>query len=240
MIDLIINILRCLVYFASDIIYNVFYRARAIGRENIPKKGGVLIASNHVSAMEVVMIPYMAMSRFSSRRFWYPAKEELFRFKPAAWVLWLLRVFPVRRGGFDYAAMKKIAELASKEVVIIFPEGTRSKDGLLHKGRGAVGKIIYDSKTTVIPTAVFNTRYCMPAGARFPNLFLPLRVVFGKPLDLTRYFDMPFDRNIARAIVKEVMDAIAKIQKEYAHLDNPPKRFLKENVDDPAAPHSGS
>lgn len=240
MIDLALNIFRCLVAFSVDIVFRVFYRSKAIGRENIPKSGGVLIASNHVAAMETQMLPYMTVDRFSARRYWFPGKAELFKFPPAAWLFTLLRVIPVKRGGYDHAVMKRITELAAKDVVVLYPEGTRSKDGLLQKGRAAVGKIIYESKTTVVPTAVFNTRYCMTPGSWFPNLFLPLRVVYGKPLDLQRYFDKPYDKKVAKEIVAEVMRAIAAIQKEYAYLDKPPKGFLKEKTDEQSGIDSGS
>ncbi|MFQ5432554.1 MAG: lysophospholipid acyltransferase family protein [Nitrospinota bacterium] len=240
MIDLALNVLRCLAAFAGDIFFNVIYRAKAIGRENIPKSGGVLIASNHVAAMETQMVPYLTVDRFSSRRYWFPGKAELFKFPPAAWLFKSLRVIPVRRGGFDHAVMKRIAELANNDVVIIYPEGTRSKDGRLHEGRAAVGKIIYDSRTTVVPVAVFNTRYCMTPGAWFPNLFLPLWAVYGKPLDLRKYFDRPYDKKLAKEIVAEVMAAIANLQKEYAYLDKPPKGFLKHKTDDQSGTDSGS
>ena len=240
MIDFAANVFRCLVAFAEDIFFRGFYRTKAIGWENIPKSGGVLIASNHVSAMETQMLPYITVDRFSSRRYWFPGKAELFKFAPAAWLFTLLRVIPVRRGGFDHAVMKKITGLAAKDVVVLYPEGTRSKDGRLREGRAAVGKIIYDSKTTVVPTAVFNTRYCMNPGSRLPNLFLPLRVVYGKPLDLQRYFDKPYDKKLAKEIVAEVMRAIAQIQKEYAHLDMPPKGFLKAKTEEQSGIDSGS
>ncbi|GMT41988.1 MAG: 1-acyl-sn-glycerol-3-phosphate acyltransferase [bacterium] len=226
--DFLQNVFRFLLCFPADVLYRVFYRSRCIGFENIPKSGGVIIASNHVSNMETILIPYMCIERFSSRRFWSPGKVELFRFAPLRRLLFMCRSFPIKRKR-DYAAMNKISKLASSDVVMLFPEGTRSKDGRLQKGRPGVGKIIYDSKAAVIPTAVFNTQYCMPAHAWSPNILLPLAVVFGKPLDLRRCFGMPAGREAYEAIVNELMNAIADIQKEYAHLDSPPKRLLKGN-----------
>lgn len=228
MVDFLLNLWRLLLFIPADTLYKIFYRARRIGYENIPKSGGVLIASNHVSNMETVLIPYMSIDRFSMRRFWHPGKEELFRFAPIKAFLWSCRAFPVKRGKHDYSAMKKIARLAENDMVMLFPEGTRSRNGKLGQGKPGVGKIIHDSKTTVIPTAVFNTQYCMPRNARSPNLFLPLTVVFGKPLNLQRYFDMPSGRETSKAIVDEVMRAIANLQKEYAYLNAPPANLLKK------------
>ena len=208
--------------FGSDLFWHTLYRPRAIGLENIPKTGGVLVASNHVSNFEPMFIGYWTInsfSRFSSRKIWSPGKEELFKFPPLRWILRSWRAFPVRRNQRDFKTMSFISELAKKDVVMIYPEGTRSKDGKLQPGKPAVGKIIYDSRTTVVPTAVFNMQYCMPRGAKFPRFFLPLAVVFGKPLDLSKYYGLPDCRENSQAIIDEVMGAIAAIQKEYAHLD---------------------
>lgn len=229
MIEYLINIWRFFSWFIGDILFTLFYPSKAIGLENIPKSGGALIASNHVSGMETVFIPYITQNRLSTRQLWSPAKEELFRFPPLSFLLKSFRSFPVKRHTSDLSFIDRITALASKHMVMIYPEGTRSKDGKLGKGRAAVGKIIYDSRTTVIPTAVFNTRYFMPKGAWSPTLFLPIRIVFGKPLDMSRFFGMPPEKETYRKIVEELMNAIATLQKEHADLDMPPKRFLESS-----------
>jgi 1-acyl-sn-glycerol-3-phosphate acyltransferase len=129
--------------------------------------------------------------------------------------------------------MDRITELAKKHIVIIYPEGTRSTDGKLGKGKSAVGKIMLESGATVIPAAIFNTQYCLPKGEWKPRFFLPLAVVFGKPVDLAKYINLPPDKETAKEVVNEVMRSIAALQMEYSKLDvssgtpPQPERFKK-------------
>lgn len=232
MIDFLLNSWRFFSWFVGDFIFYVLYQSKTIGLENIPKSEGALIAPNHASGIETVFLPYIILNRFSSRQLWCPAKEELFSFAPLGWLLRSFRSFPVKRMSRDLSSIDTISDLAREHLVLIFPEGTRSKDGKLGKGRSAVGKIIYDSKTTVVPAAVFNTRYFMSKNAWSPNLFLPLTVVFGKPLDMTRFLKMPPEKQTYKKIVEELMNAIASIQKEYAYLDKPPAGLIESSVTD--------
>lgn len=220
--DFLLNVWRCVAVFASDVFWHLLYRPRGIGRENIPASGGVIICPNHLSNMDPMFVGYHILQgdgRFSSRKIWSPTKEELFNHLPLRLALRSLRAFPVRRKQRDIRAMNHTIDLARNDVVIVYPEGTRSKDGALQPGKAGVGKIIRDSGATVIPAAVFNTHYCLPKGARFPRFFLPLAVVFGKPVDISKYLAMPDCKETSQAIVDEVMKAIAALQKEYAHLD---------------------
>lgn len=220
--DRLLNVWRGLCMYGADFYWKVIYRASAIGVENVPKEGGVLICANHISNSEPMLIPYFvidAFGRFSARRFWSPAKEELFHFGPLSWLIKSWRSFPVKRTGRDLAAMSRIASLASTDVVMLYPEGTRSKNGVLGLGKPAIGKIIYDSRTAVVPAAVFNTRYCLPQGSVLPRLRLPLYVVYGKPLDLSRFYAMPPGREASTLIVEEVMAAIRRLLEEHQQLD---------------------
>ncbi len=220
--DLLKNLWRGLCMYGADLYWNVLYRARAIGVENVPKEGGVLICANHISNAETMLIPYFvidAFGRFSKRRFWSPGKEELFKLGPFSWLLRSWRAFPVKRNARDFTAMNRIAELSKTDAVMIYPEGTRSKTGELGRGKPGVGKIIHDSRTTVVPCAVFNTRYCLPRGSVIPRIRLPLYVVYGKPLDLSRFYAMPPSKETSTLIVNEVMAAIKALLEEHEALD---------------------
>ena len=227
MTDLILNLWRFVVYFIVDIFYRVLFHSRGIGIENIPKKGGVLLASNHLSGWDVFLIPYWAVNRFSGRHVYSPAKEELFKFPPMAWALHSLRVFPVKRNTKDFRSMERIASYAKEHVVMIYPEGTRSKTGKLGKGKSGVGKIIWESKAAVVPTLVINTHYCTPKGKLLPNFFQKMYVVYGKPMEMAEYYAMENSKETSRLIVNRVMEEIAKLKEEYKHLEDPPK-WLKE------------
>ncbi len=220
--DRLLDLWRGFCMYGADFYWKVIYRASAIGLENVPLKGGVLICANHISNSEPMLVPYFiidAFGRFSSRRFWNPAKEELFNFTPFGWLLRSWRAFPVKRNARDLTSMSRIASLAATDMVMLYPEGTRSKTGALGPGKPAVGKIIYDSRATVVPTAVFNTRYCLPKGKLLPRLRLPLYVVYGKPLDLSRFYAMPPGKETSALIVDEVMAAIRSLLEEHQRLD---------------------
>ena len=220
--DRLLNFWRGLCMYGADFYWKILYRSSAIGVENVPKEGGVLICANHISNSEAMLIPYFvidAFGRFSPRRFWSPAKEELFHLGPFSWLLKSWRSFPIKRNARDLAGMSRIAELAATDVVMLYPEGTRSKTGALGTGKPAVGKIIYDARATVIPAAVFNTRYCLPKGKMLPRLRVPLHVVYGKPLDLSRFYAMPHGKESAALIVNEVMAAIRALLEEHQQLD---------------------
>ena len=218
----LLDLWRGLCMYGADFYWKVIHRASCIGLENVPKEGGVLICPNHISYSEPMLVPYFiidAFGRFSKRRFWNPAKEELFNYGPFSWLLRSWRAFPVKRNARDLAAMSRIATLAATDMVMLYPEGTRSKTGVLGAGKPGVGKIIYDSRAAVVPAAVFNTRYCLPKGRLFPRLRLPLYVVYGKPLDLSRFYAMPPSRETSTLIVNEVMAAIRALLEEHQQLD---------------------
>ncbi len=189
-------------------------RVRIDGEAHIPLQGGVLLASNHISMLDALLIPYAVMETRGMQMVWSPAKEELFRIPVVGRVLLSWGSFPVRRGRGDLRTMRLIMTLLREHRVMLFPEGTRSPDGRLQKGQRTIGKFIYHTRPVVIPTAVGGTHHIWPKGARFPSFRRPVTVRFGPPLDLQRHYDQPDSKQTAEAIVQEVMQAIAALQHE--------------------------
>lgn len=224
------NLFRFFVFFPIDFFYRLVFRSYAIGLENVPKEGGGLIAPNHISGWDVFLPPYFALNRFSSRQMWAPGKEELFSFPPMRWLLTFLRAFPVRRRQQDYAARDKAAAIVKNHLVMVFPEGTRSKDGEFGRGRSGTGKIIYDSRVPVIPTLIVNTNYCVIPGLFMLNFFQKLYIVYGKPIDLEKYYAMEDSKETAQLIVDRLMEEVAKMKEEYKHLDHAPE-WIKKRVE---------
>jgi len=180
-------------------------RFRVHGLENIPRAGGVLLASNHISGYETVFLPWAVMRRYPLQMVWAPAKEELFRnpFLGALFKSW--GAFPVKRGR-DVRAGKTLNDLLKTEKVMLFPEGTRNRDGALGKGNRGVGKLIYDTRPTVVPTALSGLNRW-----KFPGVAQPGAVVFGPPLDFTDLFAREDCKETHLLIVERVMDAIAAL-----------------------------
>lgn len=185
---------------------SLFNRFRVVGVENIPPFGGVLICSNHISGYETIFLPWAVLRKYPLQMLWAPAKEELFHGLPGL----LYRswgAFPVRRGR-DVRAAGVINELLADQKVMLFPEGTRHRDGVLGKGNRGVGKIILETRPVVIPTALIGLNRW-----KFPGIGQDARVVFGAPLDLSDLMTLPDCKETHQAIVDRVMDAIAGILK---------------------------
>jgi 1-acyl-sn-glycerol-3-phosphate acyltransferase len=177
------------------------------GVEHIPATGGVLIASNHISAYETIFLPWAIIRHHPFQMVWAPAKEELFekpfqRFLYSSW-----GAFPVKRKR-DIKANRVINELLADQKVMLFPEGTRHRDGRLGKGNRGVGKIIYDTRPTVIPTALIGLNHW-----RFPGVRQEGAIVFGPPLDFSDLYRLENIKETHQLIVERVMAAIADLLK---------------------------
>lgn len=188
---------------------------RVFGADNIPADGGVLIASNHISAYETIFLPWAVIGKFPMQMLWAPAKEELFRnwFSGGLYSSW--GAFPVNRGR-DVRAARRINELLLTQKVMLFPEGTRHKDGVLGKGNRGVGKIVYDVRPTVIPTALIGLN-----NWKFPGLHQEAKAVFGRPLDFADLFLLEDNKVTHQLITDRIMGAIACILKSEGAYVNP-------------------
>lgn len=188
---------------------------RVFGSENIPETGGVLLASNHISAYETIFLPLAVIRKFPLQMIWAPAKEELFRHWLAGRLYSSWGAFPVNRGR-DVRAGKRINELLQSEKVMLFPEGTRHKDGVLGKGNRGVGKIIYDTRPVVVPTALIGLNHW-----KFPDVNRDAKVIFGTPIDFSDLLQLEDVKTTHQLIVDRVMEAIASILRHEGAYVNP-------------------
>jgi len=182
-------------------------RFRIVGDELIPASGGILIASNHISAYDTIFLPWAVLKRHPFQMVWAPAKEELFVKPFQRWLYSSWGAFPVRRRR-DVRAGKAINDLLVDQKVMLFPEGTRNRDGVLGKGNRGVGKIIYDTRPTVIPTALIGLNRW-----KFPGFGREGKVIFGAPIDFTDLYARDDCKETHILIVERVMDGIADILK---------------------------
>lgn len=189
-------------------------RFRVKGLTNIPRTGGVLIASNHISAYETIFLPWAVIRQFPMQVLWAPAKAELFSGSFQRWLYSSWGAFPVKRGR-DVRAGRVINDLLRDQRVMLFPEGTRHRNGVLGKGNRGVGKIIYDTRPAVIPTALIGLNQW-----EFPRLRQEAKVVFGQHLDFHDLYELPDCKETHQQIVDRVMTAIAELLKaEGAYVD---------------------
>lgn len=169
------------------------YRFEVIGAENFPKEGGILLCSNHIHALDP---PVVGMT--APRTVHFMAKEELFKAPILGPLLPKVNAFPVKRGMSDREALRTALKiLKSGEVVGLFPEGTRSTDGVLKKGLSGAGFFALRGNADVMPCAIIGPY----------KAFRKVRVVYGEPIRME-----PFRER--KASVDEVTEAImASIQK---------------------------
>ncbi|HKJ03960.1 MAG TPA: lysophospholipid acyltransferase family protein, partial [Geopsychrobacteraceae bacterium] len=187
---------------------SVLNQLKIQGKENIPQSGGTLLASNHISGYDTVLLPWAVLSARPLQMVWAPAKEELFKNRFLGWLFRTWGAFPVRRGR-DLRAGKHLGELLQSEKVMLFPEGTRNKDGVLGKGNRGVGKLIYDHRPTVIPTSLLGLNHW-----KFPGFGQAGRVVFGPPVDFSDLYQKEDCKETHLLIVERLMSAIAEGLKE--------------------------
>ena len=197
------------------------FRPQAEGAENVPHEGPVILASNHLSYADWLFMPLVI-----PRRVTFVAKAEYF--EGAGVKGWLQRTFfsgagqvPIDRssGRAAEGAMRTGQKiLQSGHLFGIYPEGTRSPDGRLYRGRTGVARLALEAKVPVIPVAVIGTDVVAPPGRRFGRVHRP-RVRFGRPLDFSRYEGMESDRYILRAITDEIMYEIMDLSgQEYVDV----------------------
>ncbi|USX48281.1 1-acyl-sn-glycerol-3-phosphate acyltransferase [Lentzea sp. HUAS12] len=183
------------------------YRPVVEGLENIPTDGPVILAANHLSFIDSVVIPMVVPRRVS-----FLAKAEYFtgtglKGSLSRWFFSSLGHVPVHRGkGRDArAALDTAAEiLARGDAFAIYPEGTRSLDGMLHRGRTGVARMALESGAPVIPVGIIGTDKVQPVGSRFPKI-VPVTVRFGEPLDFSRYDGMQESLPVLRSVTDEII-----------------------------------
>ncbi len=183
------------------------FRVKVVGRGNIPKKGPAILASNHLSALDHVVLP-MA----TRRPIVNISKVEHFESGPVkAWFFRKWHIIPVQRGKGDTAAMDAAkGALRSGRLFCIYPEGTRSRDGKLHKGHTGVARLALEMHVPVIPVAMIGTFEAKPKGAK-TKWFTKTGAIVGEPMHFTADWDKQGDKEVCRRITGEVMRAISRL-----------------------------
>ncbi|MDE7293624.1 MAG: 1-acyl-sn-glycerol-3-phosphate acyltransferase [Oscillospiraceae bacterium] len=142
--------MNAFIRYSTILVYKLYYNFHIEGMENVPEKEGVIIASNHRSYADPVLLT-MPMKKPVT----YMAKEELFRNKLFAAFIRMLGAFPVKRGSGDLSVIDQCADrLAEGKNVVIFPEGTRSKENKVHRGKNGVALIAARSGADVLPMGI--------------------------------------------------------------------------------------
>ncbi|MEV6678470.1 lysophospholipid acyltransferase family protein [Streptomyces erythrochromogenes] len=188
----------------------LLFRPRIEGLENIPEEGAAIVAGNHLSFSDHFLMPAIL-----ARRITFLAKAEYFtgpglKGRLTAAFFRSAGQIPVDRSGKDagQAALREgLGVLAKGELLGIYPEGTRSHDGRLYKGKVGVAAMALGAGVPVIPCAMVGTFEIQPPGQKIPNI-RRVTIRFGEPLDFSRYAGMERERAVLRAVTDEIMYAI--------------------------------
>ena len=205
---------------AGPILKGIF-RPWVVGLENIPATGAVILASNHLSFIDSIFLPLVVDRHVS-----FLAKSDYFTRKGLKG--WATKAFmnatgqlPIDRSGgkaSEASLNTGLAVLARGEILGIYPEGTRSPDGKLYRGRTGVARMILEAGVPVVPVAMVDTAQIMPIGKRLPKVGR-IGIIVGPALDFSRFDGMEGDRFILRSVTDEIMYALQALgQQEYLDL----------------------
>jgi 1-acyl-sn-glycerol-3-phosphate acyltransferase len=191
-------------------VLRVVWRPKKVGVQNLPKRGAAILAANHASYLDWLFLPLV-----SPRKICFLAKSDYFTGRGVkgkfqkAFFAGTGQVPVVRSGGTASAAALETAKevLADGRLLGIFPEGTRSPDGRLYRGRTGVARMALESGVPVVPCALIGLYEAAPQGRRIPRV-APVEVRIGTPLDFSRYAGQEGDRVVLRTVTDEIMNAI--------------------------------
>lgn len=188
-------------------VYHIVFHITVVGKENIPaEKGGYIIASNHVSNNDPPVVGITFKGKYT-----FMAKEELFKNPVFAWLIRKLGAFPVKRGAKDNTAIEKALEsLKQGRIFVIFPEGTRSKDGELGRAKSGVTIIAALAKAPVVPVFVKYGR------KKFRREIL---VSVGEVIPAEKFDVDISDKRTLKAVSASIMDEIAKLKENAPDVD---------------------
>ena len=200
----------------------VVFRPWSRGRRNMPRRGPVILASNHLSFADHFFGPLPL-----PRKVVFLAKSEYFTGKGLKGLA--SRAFfsgvgqiPIDRTGgaaSERALRSGLRVLAEGKVLGIYPEGTRSPDGRLYKGRTGVARLALESRAPVVPCAMMSTFEFLPPGSRNPRFSVRPGAIFGQPMEFSRYYGKEKDREALRVVTDEIIAEIAKLSgQEYVNI----------------------
>ncbi|MET0844359.1 MAG: lysophospholipid acyltransferase family protein [Mycetocola sp.] len=203
-------------YLVAGPLLKSLFRPWVIGQENVPRTGGVIMASNHLSVIDSVFLPL-----YLDRRISFLAKSEYFTGKGLKG--WVTRVFmkatgqlPIDRSGgkaSEASLNTGLRVLGGGDLLGIYPEGTRSPDGKMYRGRTGVARMVLEAGVPIVPIAMIDTEKMMPIGRRLPRI-RRIGIIIGEPLDFSRFEGMEGDRFILRSITDELMYEMQRLSKQ--------------------------
>jgi 1-acyl-sn-glycerol-3-phosphate acyltransferase len=190
-------------------LFRAGWRIYLEGAEHLPGTGPAIVCPNHTSVIDSFLLPSIL-----PRRITYVGKAEYMDDWKTRHLFPAIGMIPIDRSGGD--ASQRALDAAAKvlqrgELFGIYPEGTRSRDGRLHKGHTGPARLALRTGAPLVPVGMLGTRDIQPPGARAPRPFRPCEIRIGRPLDVSRYRDRGDDRLLLRQITDELMYEIREL-----------------------------
>jgi 1-acyl-sn-glycerol-3-phosphate acyltransferase len=217
-------------------ILRVLYRPEVKGLENVPDAGAAILAPNHQSFLDDFLLPLV----IRKRKIVMMAKADYFDKWYTAWFFKAAGCIPVRREGGSASAKALgggIDALGTGKLLGIFPEGTRSPDGRLYRGKTGVARMALEAQVPVIPVALVGTFEAWPYDRRLPKSG-KVEIRFGKPLTFERHYQTPADRFVLRSVTDEIMYEIMMLSGQ-EYVDDYGAR-IKKQIERSESPEEGA
>jgi 1-acyl-sn-glycerol-3-phosphate acyltransferase len=188
---------------------------RPIGADHVPNEGGAFLVANHTTGMD----PFILGAAVKNRVLSGPGKRELFKNPVVAFFMRKLGIFPLNVGQADAGAVRAMVDLYRRgRVIIVYPEGGRSKTGEMQEFTPDFTRLVIKLKAPIIPAGIAGGYDLLPTGRLLPGYHIPLVVVFGEPFDLSSYYG----RTLAPDVLEEatqvlrgrVADLVAEAERE--------------------------
>ncbi|MEI2639534.1 MAG: lysophospholipid acyltransferase family protein [Microthrixaceae bacterium] len=196
--------------------FNFLWEISTEGLSNVPTDRAAIVAPNHISVLDSFFVPCVL-----PRRITYVGKAEYMDDWKTKYIFPAIGMIPIDRSGGD-SSMRALDAAASVldagELFGIYPEGTRARDGRLHKGHTGVARLALRTGAPIVPVGIIGSDLIQPPDAKLPKMFRKVHLRFGRPIEVERYCDRADDRLVLRQITDEVMYEIRNLSgQEYVN-----------------------
>ncbi len=194
-------------HYVAACVHGMWFRGEVIGTEHFPLAGPFLIASNHASHLDPPLV-----GSHVPRQMRFFARKNLWNNRFLAWWMNQVETIPVERDSGDVGAIKRVLQaLKEDRAIVLFPEGTRSPDGLLHKAKPGVGLMACKTGVPVVPCRIYGSYEAFGKGALIPRFGTPISIVFGPPIRPEEYDDPAAGKARYELAAQRIMDRIATL-----------------------------
>jgi 1-acyl-sn-glycerol-3-phosphate acyltransferase len=221
-------------------LFRTLWKVQVEGLEHVPRTGGAIFCPNHTSVIDSFFLPLVL-----PRQIKFVGKAEYMDSWKTRHIFPALGMIPIDRGGGS--AAERALDTAARVLdgggfFGIYPEGTRARDGRLHRGHTGPARLALRTGCPIVPVGLIGTRAVQPPEAKVPKPFKPVRIRFGRPIDVRRYADRADDRLVLRQIIDEVMFEIRELSgQEYVdEYATKPSKAAATTSPDHATPGDGT